>query len=276
MIRASFCPAHRGFTLVQALVVLGIGAILIILLLPAVQRVRESAARTQSANNLHQLGIACNTCAEQRQGNVPPAYGVWPAGGLKINDSFFFNIVPYVECGNIYSSRNLTAFLKFYYAPLDGSHDGKSNQISYAVNSSLFVPNVGARYPQDFNTKGTANQILFFERYAVTGYTTHTWSTIATSGSPRVAAVEGATAELCQLNVPSTEITMGPTDRTAHAFSSAGFLLCHGDASTRLMNTGANNPRTYDTDDVKDIAATVFNWACDPKAVTPPPTDGSW
>jgi prepilin-type N-terminal cleavage/methylation domain-containing protein/prepilin-type processing-associated H-X9-DG protein len=107
--------SRNGFTLIELLVVIAIISILMALLVPAVQKVREAAQRTQCANNLKQMGLAIhNYLSDKRRlpsGGEGTDFINFPYGPSQFdNFSFFTVILPYIEQANTFQLMNVMAY----------------------------------------------------------------------------------------------------------------------------------------------------------------------
>jgi prepilin-type N-terminal cleavage/methylation domain-containing protein len=187
-----------AFTLIELLVVIAIIAILIALLVPAVQKVREAAARTTCANNLKQIGLGIHNFASTYNSKLPPQLQ-YVGGGASSPTwiTFWYALLPYVEQGPVYNralgsgagwgNNNHNAVITLYGCPSDpslgqginqnGGNAGSWSVGSYAPNWSMFATNAfvdqtyGAwqtrsRYNIGNIPDGTSNTIGVVERYS--------------------------------------------------------------------------------------------------------------
>ncbi len=175
------CPRRRrGFSLLEVLVVITITALLIGLLVPAVQKVRETASRLKCMNNVKQIVLATHQFADANDGQLPPLTDVTPGipQGTAIK-SLFYLILPYVEQTNLYMAYDPgqpwsyyntattnpglgATILKLYLCPSDYTAGGGTTHKRYLKVTPPPPPPYQARFHVLYATSSyAANGMVF-------------------------------------------------------------------------------------------------------------------
>jgi len=261
-------PSRRsGFTLIELLVVIAIIAILIGLLLPAVQKVREAAFRTQCINHMKQIGLAAHNYHDSKK-LLPLAVrstaSSITAARTPAGPSWLWSLLPHIEQGTVADAgpgvpttavpASAAAVIKVYLCPAD-RNDAETGTITvtlptqrapvqatmaltnYAGNSLVFdgKANLGRNF-----SDGTSNTILAVERYRTCAGTSMAWYYNVFEGSPtsKVVDYQGPAFSLAtgyELN-PGEKCTPG-APQTPHA---NGMPTAFVDGSVRFLSTSVN------------------------------------
>jgi prepilin-type N-terminal cleavage/methylation domain-containing protein/prepilin-type processing-associated H-X9-DG protein len=268
----------RGFTLIELLVVIAIIAILVGLLLPAVQKVREAANRAQCQNNLRQLGVATQNCSDTHQGLMPPGCGLYPQVIPAAYNSYaglFFHLLPYMDQQNAYNAclqptdphgnngsglptyspywNYLKVNVKNYICPSDPTNQPgavswiSSGLNSYAENAQAFPVywNAYNRFPGSY-VDGPSQTIFFTDLPANCAGNWYDWGTSISdtswpqpSGPSSLFVVNGQSYTSTSYWQWTTGCPWSSDQQNKAASShSGGINVAMGDGSTRFVGTG--------------------------------------
>lgn len=293
----------RAFTLIELLVVIAIIAVLIALLVPAVQKVREAAARTQCQNNLKQIALATHS--------INDTYKVLPPAGAGNNawngtigtgagkpyqgkiGAFLYHILPYIEQSALYNGSNGSILnnvngkvcygyvIQTFICPSDRSPaasnglgnpagpDGTWAVSNYSVNYLVFGnPGAGSqegasRLPATF-PDGTSNVIMFAERYGQ-------WGAGNSGGGPYSNLWSNSDttwrAHMCN-SAGTAGYTACPMFQIQPAVASAGNSSIGGHMiHTGVMSVGMGDGSIRTV--TSGISPTTWQNACDPRDGNP-------
>ncbi|WP_171473015.1 DUF1559 family PulG-like putative transporter [Frigoriglobus tundricola] len=228
----------RGFTLIELLVVIAIIAVLIGLLLPAVQKVRDAAARAQGMNNLKQLGLAtqtyhdtyncfppaCGWAGNKQPTGTPSAssasnpFGI--AGG--VDGTAFFHLFPFIEQNNLFQSRTGA------FSQQTTDYSAGTTTTVYFVNATYADTSASTYTGSGYDYNAPTVRVLIAPN-DISAY----------EPSPAVSYVVNADVFNGTLNI------LGITDGTSNTIGFAeGYGYCYSQGATTTSQTGTTSTYT--------------------------------
>jgi prepilin-type N-terminal cleavage/methylation domain-containing protein len=224
---------RRGFTLIELLVVIAIIAILIGLLLPGVQKVRETAARASCSNNQHQLALACL--------NYENSYQSLPLNGKR---TFYSYIAPFVEQGN--TGGVATVAVPTFNCP--ARRGGGPPLCDYAGANPFTLVNTSYTFPPNYFTE-TTNSTGGYDytyNYTITVSVNNVRTALGDDSGVRITDISDGTSETLLL----TDKLVLPNHYAGYATGNDQNWDNPGTSTTAQVLTGAT------------VSTAHYSWTC--------------
>jgi len=230
----------KGFTLIELLVVIAIIAILIALLVPAVQKVREAAARTQSSNNLKNIGLAFHSFNDSVK-RLPFPGNINAVAANNTSGTWAFMILPYIDQQPMFANVTTTAGVAAYMCPgrgrppLNTSNAGPNTDYMinpYINNPAPAATSLDSKRTMVSITDGTSNTIFAGHGLVKTGNYSLSTSIANETGCIFIGTASNNCSRITTANFRDASGSATPS--WGGPFPQ-GSLMCMGDGTVKMF-----------------------------------------